>query len=328
VATVPQGYVNITIKASLDGTAYAITQFSAPLESATSITGQQSTRISSVGTNTISNSAAGWTADALSSAASPFFVKVRTGTAEGRIFRITANTATSLTVDTQGADLTTLGIATGTSGDTYEILPGYTLLSLLGTPAEGVIGGTFDQFSASQTDKILINDSVGVTRFFYYDTTAAQWRRPGSASNQNTLVISPFTGMAYYRISTTPLSFMFMGKVPDTDARIRVPASGTTLFASYYPMATTLAGLGLNTLSSWRKLGDAGVTLNDTDRVVAEDALGTLRSYYFDGTSWKYVGNDSPQDATAISAGTTIYCTRFGKGPGEMWARTLPYSLD
>jgi uncharacterized protein (TIGR02597 family) len=328
VVTVPNGFANLEIKASPNGSTFALTQFSVPLEPPISVTGQEVARISSLTASTISNSAAGWTADALSSASSPCFVKIRSGTAKGRIFHITANSATSLTVDTQGADLTTLGIATGTSGDSYEILPGYTLLSLLGTPAEGVVGGTSAQFSADQTDKVLINDSTGVVRFYYYDTTVAQWQRLGSFSNQNTLLISPFTGLTYYRISTTPLSFMFIGKVPDTAARISVPTTGTTLFASYYPMTTTLAGLGLNTLPAWRKLGDSGVTLNSTDRVLAEDSLGVLRSYYFDGTSWKRVGSNSNQNATAIPIGTTIYCTRFGGGANELWARAMPYSLD
>jgi hypothetical protein len=35
----------------------------------------------------------------------------------------------------------------------------------VGTPAGGVIGGTSAQFNASQTDKILVNDTSGSTRF-------------------------------------------------------------------------------------------------------------------------------------------------------------------
>jgi uncharacterized protein (TIGR02597 family) len=329
VATVPQGFVNITIKPSTDGTTPTLTQFSAPLQPAATITGQSVGRLSGVAASTLSNSSAGWTASALSSTTAPFYVKVRTGSGAGRIFRITANTSTDLTVDTQGFDLTTLGIATGASGDSYEIFPGYTLLSLLGTPTEGVIGGNSTQFSANQTDKVLINDSIGIARFFYYDTSVSQWRRLGSATNQNTLPISPFTGMTYYRVSTTPLSFTFTGKVPDTNAKIAIPTTGTTLLASYFPATTTLASLALNTLPTWRKLGDAGVTLDDTDRVLAEDSIGIVRSFYFDGTSWKRVGSNSVQDSVAISAGSTIYLTRFGSGTNnETWARTLPYSLN
>lgn len=195
-------------------------------------------------------------------------MNILSGPAAGRLFQITANTDTQLTLNALGLDLSTLGIATGANGDTYgEIVLGHTLLGIAGTPAGGVVGGTAAQMNASQTDKILINDSTGSARFYYYDTGVSQWRTIGSAANQGNLVISPKAGLVYYRIAGPPLEYLFYGKVPQEDSQRQIPPTGTTIVAPYFPQDVTLASLGLHLLSGWRKLGDPGVVLNSTDRV-------------------------------------------------------------
>jgi uncharacterized protein (TIGR02597 family) len=330
VFSIPSGYVTINIKPSPNGSAFAISQFSIPLQPAAAITGQTSGRIASVSANEISIASAGWTAGALSTATAPYFVKVTSGPAIGRIFAITANTATDLTLNTGSTNLTTLSIATGASGDTCELLPAFTIKSLFGTPTEGVVGGTNTQFVANQTDKIYMNDSAGVIRFYYYDTDAAQWRRPGSGSPQDNVVITPFSGVSYYRISTTPLSYVFTGKVPSTPVRVPIPTAGTTLMATYFPFSTTLSALGVQGLATWRKVGDAGVTVDNADRLLAEDGAGVLRTYYIEGGVWKRPGSGSNQGAIAIPVGAAIYATRFGAGAGatDAWIRPLPYNLQ
>jgi uncharacterized protein (TIGR02597 family) len=326
VSTVPQGYVTISIAPSLNGTAFTITPFFPPLHPTTSITGQNAGVITGVGASTITNSNGGWTASALSGVSEPYFVKINSGTAVGRIFQITANTSTQLTVNTQGLDLT----ASIANGDQYEIVPGDTLSGVLGTPADGIVGGTSAQFNANQTDKVLVNDAAGVARFYYYDTSVSQWRRLGSATNQNNLLISPKAGMLFYRISTAPLSLTFLGKVPNTNSQRQIPTTGTTILAPYYPVDITLGNLGIHSMPLWRKLGDAGVTLNDTDRVIIKNfSTGAIQSYYYDGTAWKRVGSGSNQNNIVVQAGSAIYCTRFGTaGQSDTWTQSIPYDLN
>lgn len=324
-ASVPEGYVKVAIQGSPNGTAYALTQFFAPLHRVPLQAGRNAGGLSGVTTNTLSDSSAGWSAGALATTGSPYFVNLTSGVAEGRSFQITANTETHLTVNTQGLSLTTLGV---TAGDTYEIVPGHTLLGIAGTPASGVIGGTSAQLNASQIDKILINDPTGSARFYYYDTVASQWRTVGSAANQGNLVISPKMGLVYYRISSAPLEYIFHGKVPHTDSQRQIPATGTAIVAPYFPQDATLASLGLHLVPGWRKLGDPGVALNSTDRVSFK-VSGAVFSFYHDGTAWKRAGSVSSQNSQILPTGNSVILTRFGTaGQTHTWAQPLPYNPE
>lgn len=325
-ATIPCGYVSVDIKPSKNGTTYTISQLSVPLEPNATITGAATGKISAVAAGTISNGSAGWSGNALANATAPKFVKITSGAAEGRIFKITGNTANALTVDTGGTDLTSLGIVAGT--DTYRIVSGFTLKGLFGTTEDGVVGGTEAAFTANQIDKVLISDAAGTTTFYYFNTDSGQWRVGGSPANQDNLAIAPYAGMSYYRISTQPSSLLFTGTVPESDARIVLPAAGTGIVASYFPVDTTLAQLGFQSMTGWRKIGDAGVTLATTDRVLVEDKNGLVFSYYLDGATWKRAGSAVDQGATVIPAGSAIQTKRFEAGSSAVLARTLPYDLN
>jgi uncharacterized protein (TIGR02597 family) len=261
----------------------------------------------------------------LAAVGSPYFVNITSGAAEGVMFQITANTDTQLTVNTLGQSLSALGVA---AGDTYEVLPGHTLLGIVGTPASGVVGGTLAQFNASQTDKILVNDTSGSTRFYYFDTGFSQWRTVGSAANQGNLVISPKAGLVYYRISAAALEYVFYGEAPHADSIRQLPATGTTIAAPYFPQDFTLAALGFHLMPGWRKLGDAGVVLNSTDRVSFKVA-GAVLSFYHDGAAWKRAGSASSQNGQILPVGASVILTRFGAvGQSQSWAQPLPYNLD
>lgn len=324
-ASVPEGFVKVSIQASPNGSAYSLTQFFAPLRRPVTPIGRDAGNLSAVGTNTLSDGSGGWAAGALAAAGAPYFVNITSGAAEGVLFAIAANTETQLTVNTQGQSLSALGAA---PGDSYEIVPGHTLLGIAGTPASGVIGGTLAQFNASQTDKILVNDASGSARFYYFDTGASQWRTVGSLANQGNLVISPKAGLVYYRISSAPLEYVFHGEVPHTRSIRPVPATGTTIVAPYFPQDLTLAGLGLHLLPGWRKLGDPGVVLNSTDRVSFK-VSGAVLSFYHDGSSWKRAGSASNQNGQILPTGHSVILTRFGTvGQTQLWTQPLPYTLD
>jgi uncharacterized protein (TIGR02597 family) len=327
--TTPVGAMTVILDPSSNGATYKVTPFSTPLLVASTVTGNSSGKISAVTSNSVTDTTGAWVAAGLT--AEPHYLRITSGSALGRIFFISANTDTSITVAPLGVDLSTLGIQVGASGDSYQIVKGFTLLGLIGTPSSpvgGVVGGTSSQFGLGQTDKVLINDSTGVARFYYFDTTANQWRRIGSATNQGSLPISPMAGLVYYRISTSALAMDFTGAVPDTQITRQIPTTGTTLLSSYFPTATTLAGLGLDSLSGWRKLGDVGVDLNSADRVLIKDPTGVIRSYYHDGTNWKRVGSASNQNSVPVPEGAAIQVTRFGT-PGQYttWTQSLPYTL-
>ncbi|MDX2079493.1 MAG: TIGR02597 family protein [Terrimicrobiaceae bacterium] len=335
--TTPVGVVTVSIAGSPNGSSFAQTQFSAPLRESAVIQGIARGTVSSVTTDSIGSTGAGWQVGGLSAVGSPFFVEIRSGQASGRIFQILSNTADSISIRRSGLDanidLTSLGIA---PGDSFEIFPGDTLLSLLGTPADGVVGGTSSQFSANQTDRVIINDPANNTAITYFFDTGGvnpnQWRRLGSNANQGTIVISPRMGVVYQRISTDALQLSFTGAVPERAATMRLPRAGTTIVSRYFPTDGSLASLGLHTLSGWRKLGDSGVTVPTTDRVIVKVG-STLISYYFDATAvpaqWRRVGSGANQDTVSIPAGSSVRLIRNGQvGEFDSWTYALPYALN
>lgn len=327
--TTPGGVLTVTIQPSQNGTSHAITPISAPLYAPAEITGANVGRITGITANTISNATAGWFAGALSQTGSPHFVRLKSGDAAGHVFEISANTQTDLTVVNQGVDLTTLGIRVGSEGDTYEIVRGETLLSLLGTPEDGVVGGTLASFNAQQTDRVLVNDPTGAMLFFYYDTTAGHWKQGESGANQNFLPIAPTSGVFYYRIARTPMPRTFHGTVPDVALKQILAAHGSAMVSTYFPVDTSLSALGFQSLPGWRKLGDAGVTLQTTDRVVFKHSTGAIFSAYFDNatSTWKRVGSGASLNTQVIPAGSAVMLARSGTGSPQVWDRAMPYEL-
>lgn len=331
VATVPAGAVTVTIAAGT-GTVFTQTPFSAPLLTSVGVTGQANGRVTAVGTNTITNSAAGWTASALATLGSPYFINFTSGANAGRMFQITANTATQLTVNPQSLDLTTLGFVVGASGDSYEIVQGDTLLGILGTTANGVVGGTSTQFTGNTTDQVLVTDpSNAITQSYYFDTSFSQWRRPGSGANQGNLVISPKSGLNYFRIANTSTTFQFLGGVPSTSSKHQIPTIGTTIVSNYFPTDTTLAGLNIDNIPGWRKANISGVTIANSDRVVLK-VSGIYQSYYFDATSginqWRRSGSGASQNTVVVPVGSAIRFVRTGSAGTSTWDTALPYALN
>ncbi len=331
--TLPVGFVNVSIAASPDGINATSTPFSSLLFLNPTITGVGSGLITGVGTNTLSNSTAGWTAGALAVAGQPLYMKINKGVAAGRLFLITGNTTSDVTVDSQGLDLTTLSIVSNT--DTYEIVGGQTLLNLFGTGtanvgATGVVGGTQTQFGALQTDRVVVNDGSGVLRTYYYNTDFSAWRRQGNSGDQGGLAISPQAGVFYYRIGTLPLAYSFTGTVPATNYVRQIANSGTTIVAAFYPVDSTIGSLGLELLANWRQFNNGTIDLTNADRLIIKDVNGITRSFFYDVNAgfWKRSGSGASQNAQVISAGSALYCNRFGTpGASDTWSYTIPYTL-
>lgn len=316
------GYVTVNITPSPDGTTVASTLVSSPLLQQSTLTGNMAGTIASVTSNTITVTSAGWTASQLVTSG-PTYILLTSGTQEGLLLRITANTADTLTVDTEGLSLTTLAVASGTS---FTIYQADTLLSVFGTPSEGIIGGNATQFAAGQTDKVVLKDTLGVIRTYYYNTDFSQWRRSGSSSDQGSVPISPYSGVVFYRIGTAALSIVSPGTVPSSSLRQLVPVAGTTILARYFPTDTTLGALGLQNLAGWRNTSQGGVTITSADKVIAKDSLGVIRTFYYDGTNWRRSGSGSSQNSAPITAGSAIYTTRFGTGTvPEILTAAVPY---
>lgn len=322
VATDPVGFTTVSIAAGT-GSSKKNTFFSLPLlETPDSLGGQVSGVITGVGTSTLTNSSAGWTAGGLSQAATPYVIMITSGTATGRMFLVGANTTDTVTISandiTQTPNLTTLGIAAGT--DTYKIYACDTLASFFGTPASsGVIGGT----SVNSADTIVFNVNGALTTY-YYNTSLGRWTKSafGNPSGANTAIL-PYYGMQYQRIGNTSLSFVTTGNVPTVARKVQIKNSGNTFLSQYWPANSTLSSLGLQNMPSWTS-GNA--TTGDNVTVTSG---GASSLYYYDGTNWRKSAFGSPiSNTNVIPVGSAVQITKKGSASGyTTLAQTLPYSL-
>ena len=329
VATDPVGFTTVTITPGT-GTTKRNTFFSLPLlEVPSSFTGQVSGVITGVGAKTLSNSSAGWSAGALSQAATPYLIAITSGAAAGSMFLVstatdTANTATTVTVSSndtlQIPNLTTLGIVPGT--DTYRIYACDTLSSFFGTPAtSGVQGGT----STSNADTIVITVN-GSSSTYYYNTSLNRWARSAFQNpNANNVPLLPYYGMQYQRLAGAPLSFVTTGNVPTTQRKVQVSNQGLTLLAQYWPVNSTLGSLGIQNLPNWRT--GTSVTTGDNVNVISS---GSTTSYFYNGTNWRRGGFNPPpsSDNVSIPIGSAVQINRKGMNAGySTLTQLLPYTL-
>jgi len=329
VSTTPVGTMNITAAAGT-GSVATLSVFSFPLLGTPSITGQSSGIITGVTANSLSNSNAGWTAGALSVAATPYLIQITSGSAKGRTFLIsttTVNTATNVTIDSQESgqvNLTTLGIVTGTSGDTYSLYPCDTLLNTFGagtavSSGTTVLGGT----SSVVADVVQMAVSGG-WRQYYFNTTSGHWLRVGPNTNSDNLPIRPDTAVIYSRLAPTALNLTLLGTVPSVDRKAIVSNAGITFISSSWPADLTLGTSNIASIPGWVANSSPG------SADIAQMAVsGGWRQYYYNGTHWLRVGPNTLSDSLVIPAGGAIILQKLGTTPGvTTLSQTLPYSLQ
>lgn len=334
--TDPVGFVTVEIAAGT-GTAKRNTLFSIPLQETDSITGQAAGIITAVTANTLSNANAGWAPGELSHPATPYLIQVTSGAATGRMFLIAssattggaiagaANTASTVTVsslDTAQVDLTALGIQAGT--DTYKIYACDTLSSFFGAPATtGIAGGASS--ADADTVTIVLN---GTPATFWYNTSVnpQRWSRvgPGSPDASNVALL-PNYGVQYGRLPATPLSFVITGQVPTVDRSVAIKNSGATVLSQYWPVESTLASLGLQSLPGW--LSGASAAVADT---VVVTSGGSATTFYYDGSDWRRVGPGSPiSNTNVIGIGTSLRIDKKGNAAGfSALNQEVPYNLN
>ena len=326
VSTVPNGYFTLTIPAGFT-TSSSISALSFPLQGIATAPGQMIGVITGLTANTITNSNAGWTAAQLSVPATPYLLQITSGTAAGRTFLLstnTANTATTVTLDPNDSiktpDLTALGIVVGT--DTYQIIPADTISGIFGTPATtGVVGG-----AGSSANADLITVFTSGWNVYYYDTNANHWLRLAQPHTQgDNIVIRPDSGVIFNRFGNTALTITVAGQVPSIARQALVANNGVTLFSNSWPVDQTLTTSNIQNLPGWL----SGASASVADTVVLFNSVTGWRIYYYNGTHWIWSGpTHAISDSIAIPAGSIGYITKQGTASGYgVLTQALPYSL-
>ena len=302
VATDPVGFTSSTVAAGRTGA------LSLPLDNMPAFVGPVSNRTS----NTIQTANAGWTAGDFGPFTSkPHVIRVLSGAAQGRQFRISSNTTDTLTLTTGSTDLTT-ALA---NGDRYEILPVDTLSSLFGQNAAGLVTGT----DPNTADNVLIRGSAG---WLTYYNDGTNWLRQGAGSTpQNNVPILPETGALLVNRGTSAFSFTLTGAVPTTKLKTDLPANRLTILGNRFPVGTTLVALGLHTSAGWNSNADPALA----DKVLFRGANGWL-TFYHDGANWLRQGAGSTPQNPAIAVGTAVLVDRRA-GTDVTLEQQLPYNL-
>jgi hypothetical protein len=294
--------------------------FSIPFEPEVSGLAHPVGRLTAVGADYFENTAAAWTPGAYSASGSPYHVRLTSGAHAGRAFRIIspANTATRLYVADDGLDLPALGLAVGTAGDTFEIIPGDTLASFFGTQLPGdelVVHGAATPLEA---DVVQVWGGAAWLNF-YYNTAWQRWARDSdkiSDPSRNGFLLRADRGVMLTRRAATPLELTVAGRVLATPQRSAHSRSANTLtfLATMQAADTTLAALALQQgtrTAAWRGAADAA----DADLLLVWSGATWFSFYYNTANArWQRAGDPADRDAYVIRAGTPVFVQRRAAG--------------
>ena len=321
----PLGGMTVTVQA---GTASSV---GLPLIHASVGTGAMIGRIDSVGPSYIDVHTADWTPGGLSAAATPYYLRIRSGASSGRVFMVTtdgSNTASRVFVDNDGTDLTTLGITTGASGDAYELVLADTLISLFGSST--FIGGS------SVTSADIVQTWNGAAwQTYYYNTTNSRWQRSGSGAGFNNFVLRPDRGfMITRRIASGDLTLRVTGRVPETAPRYFHSRAGFTFLSNGLPVDMTYANFALQTRAlDWQAGTSPSAALSNADLMQIWNGATWINAYYDSGLSrWRRANvGGANLDNFTISAGQPIMIRRLNTDANAnngLITMPLPYSIS
>jgi len=194
-----------------------------------------------------------------------------------------------------------------------------TLLSLFGTPADGVLFGAASQ---SDADVVYILTN-GAWLAYYHNNT--NWVRK---SGRNTIVsddlpITPDTAILLSRLSASSTSYILTGTVPSDDSVLNINGTGLSFLANNTPADITLGNLGLQNASGFNE-GSAA-----TSDAIYIYTSGAWLKYSFDGTNWvrKSGRNTIVSNDVSIASGSGFIFSKGTSGDATNSSLTLQYTL-
>jgi hypothetical protein len=291
-------------------------------------------RISGIGSNYLEDSGANWVAEELSSTANPYYLRIKTGAAAGRVMMVstTANTASRVYLNNDGTDLTLAGISTGANGDVYELVLADTLLDLFGTST--LQGGA----DATVADNVQVWGGAAWL-IFYYNTTRNRWERntdTGASPSRDNFVLRPDRGILIARRAATDLTLRINGRVPTTAPRHFHARPGVSFLSNGLPVDITLGALGLQTRAAgWQAGAVPATAVNDADLIQVWGGAAWL-IFYYDSVNARWqrntdTGASPTRDTFNIPAGRPIMIRRLSAGASAqdgVITLPMPYAIN
>jgi uncharacterized protein (TIGR02597 family) len=311
--TPPFGYLTVAIPAgSVASPSY--TPLSIPLYTNAVFSG---TVLSVDSATQVTLGGAVWTAGQHATSAAPRFAKVTAGSGIGRLFLITANTTSQLTLSLAHTPTISDLRMVLSAGDTISIIPANTLGSVFGTTTPTLVAGA----SASAADNVYLLNGPGLGWSTYYHN-GTNWRKAGSLANQNNTILYPDEGVLVVHIGTSPVTLMLSGRVPVTTEKSDISATGSTFGAQRFPVDMELLAVGYHLLPGWV----SGATVSTADNVwVWSTALKKWEQFYYNGTNWRKAGSIANQNTKVLTAGSAVIVIRTGTSTAATLSQTLPY---
>ncbi|MEY4688390.1 MAG: hypothetical protein RIR76_2413 [Verrucomicrobiota bacterium] len=321
----PVGFLTQTIPAGQTAS------FSIPFDPDVSSRPDAIRRVSGLGATYIDSEGAAWAPGAFSAPSAPYAVRVTSGQASGRIFLVssTANTASRLYLETDGLDLTSLQIESGTAGASFEVLPADTLATFFGSNTPGdalVVQGAAD---ARGADLVQLWAGSGWKRY-YFNTLWNRWALDSDTevdAARNHALLRPDRGIMITRRGDTPLVMAVVGRVLSVPHRAVQLGSDNlqSLLATMQPGDISLGNLALqrsDRVSGWRSSSDP----SQADILSVWSGATWLSFFHNDSAGyWQRVGDSgSNRDEFMIRAGVPVFVQRRNSAAGTQ-ERTIAF---
>jgi uncharacterized protein (TIGR02597 family) len=303
VSTKPVGFTSVVVDAG------KVAALSLPLNYAPDYHGV----ISSLGSHTVQTSFAGWSVNTYGPFDTlPHVIRMLTGAAQGRQFKIEGNTADTLTLSSSYGNLSAILAV----GDEYQIVKAPTLQSLFGATAPSLLTNSDPDLA----DSVLLRGEFG---WLTYYNDGTQWLRQGAGeATQNHVAVPLEAGLLLVRRSSSPFNFLLIGSAPTTDLKSDLLANRATLFGNRFPVERHLSDLKVNTLAGWLASNDPNVA----DKVLIRGSFGWL-TYYYNGSQWLRQGAGPGAQNPAVEVGISVLIAR-GPGSDVTIDQALPATLS
>jgi len=297
---------------------------------------------SAVGSNTLTFANATWTPGEFVTNPVSFFIRVMSGQQEGRILKITGNTADTLTLsvndDTSVSTALTTGNFSVTTSDRVELQQADTLASLFGDNITGnlTFGGSSRAGSADTVT--ILNKSSSTSASYWFNTSPSvnQWRAAsGTANMNNTPVFPDSTMVVLRRKGRAATSFPLLGRVSTVKTLIKSIVTRAVPSSLILPVDVPLgslqiAGSLLPIGAGWTKATRAGsadtITVNNS-------STGKTETYYqLPNNTWRLsTDSNSDKSSIVIPAGSVVSIlerTNNLTGSPAFFSISLPYTLN
>ena len=304
--TKPSGYTTVSVAPAPAEGQSTLTAFSVTLRNSVVEAGKST----SIGSTTLSNSAANWSDGEWTS--EPHLIYITNANGGEEAFLIKSHTASELTLDTTGLDLTT---RFGTGIREFSILKAHTFGSLFGT--DSVPFQTGDENTAD----LLYVWNGGWTTYFH---NGSNWERTDSFQSADNDVLFPDEGIFVQRRGTTELNLTFLGNVPYKPQVSTIPGQSLTAIGSRYPVGTTVRQMGLQNLPGWQSGSETS-----GDRFFVWNNPGWV-TYFYNGSNWEKSSSFGNVDNEIIPGDSMIFVLRVSSSTQENSDNTheLPYTVE